>query len=105
MCPVLTVRWHNTALFGSTVFRSECCFPFIQWTIRRRCAKPHGVSHRPVTALKRVPSRASPCGICGTPELYIAPVSIIAPNLRTCQRQYVTLSINLLQPTGHVMQQ
>lgn len=75
----------------STVFRSECRYSFIHWSIRRRCAKPHGVNHRPVTAVKRVPSRASPCGICGTPELHIAPVSIIAPNLRTCHRQYVTL--------------
>lgn len=68
----------------STVFRSECRYSSNQWTIRRRCAKPHEVSHQPVTA---VPSRTNPCGICGTPELYIAPVSITAPNLRTCHRQ------------------
>jgi len=91
---VLIVPWHNTALFESTLFHSECRYSFIYWTIRRRCAKPHGVSHRPVTAVKRVPSRASPCVICGTPELYIAPVIIIAPILRTCHRQWVTLSIN-----------
>ena len=91
MCLVLTVPWHNTARYFA---RDALPYSFIQWTIRRRCAKPQGVSHRPVTVVKRVPSRANPCGICGTPELYIAPVSIIAPNLRTCHRQYVTLSVN-----------
>jgi hypothetical protein len=47
-----------------------------------------------VSAVKRVPSRASPCGICGTPELYSAPASTTPPNLLTCHRQYVTLTIN-----------
>ena len=94
MCLVLTVPWHNTTLFESPLFHSECRYSFFQRTIRRRCAKPHGVSHRTVTAVKRVPSRTSPRGICGTPELYIAPVTIIAPNPRARHRQCVTLSIN-----------